>query len=288
VGALLRAVGTLHDEEVDAAAGGPDAKEKAALVAKHRDDFGYFLQLVGKDALEGYSKEEQELLADPQAFSNRALLNILSRERQIEHSANNENTTRALIAAQLAVLSQQSSQMLGLELDPSSIPDDNLATVGKVAARILPYRLNYRRPAWAAAQGFNLFTSRWELLEASYEPTFGLVPDWALILPIGVYWHTTSPSSVGLFSVPGVLYRTHQALFAGADLGLRASWGFAGELGAGNPPRLGAELGFRVLGGKLRLSLAMDDVTAPSVGLGIGLTDFNGLLYWAVRIIEGQ
>lgn len=286
VGALMRAVGELHDEEVDAAAGGPDSKAKAELVEKHRGDFSYFLKLLGPEAFEGYSQEERELLADPEAFTNRAMLSILSRERQIEHQQNNATTTRALIAAQVAVLSQQSSKMLGLELDPSSIPDDNLLSVGKLISRLIPYRFNYRRPAYAPPVGFNLFSSRWDRLELGYEPTLGLIPDLALILPIGGYWQL-NPASVGLFATPGVLWRTHQPWFAGADLGVKFSKGFFGVQDYDAVFHTGAELGLRVLGGKVRLSLAMDDFQNGVVTFGIGLIDLNGMLYWGFRIISG-
>jgi len=286
VGALVRAVGALHDEEVDAVSGGPDAEAKAERVKEHRTDFAYFLELLGKDAFEGYSEEERELLADPAAFSNRALLSILSRGRQIEHQQKNVNTTRALIAAQVAVLTQQSNKTLGLELDPSSIPDDNVLTPGKVLARIIPYRFNYRRPAYAPPVGFNLFTSRWDRLELGYEPTLGLTPDFALILPVGGYWQL-NPASIGLFTTPGVLYRHHDPWFSGADLGVKLSKGFFGVPDYDAVFHVGAELGVRVLGGKVRLSLAMDDFRNGVVTFGFGLIDLNGMLYWGVRIIEG-
>jgi len=287
MGALIRAIGTLHDEEVDATVGGPDEKEKAALVAKHRGDFAYFLKLLGKDAFEGYSEEERELLADPEAFTNRALLSILSRSRQIEAEQNNETTTRALIFGQVAVLSQQSSKMLGLEIDPSSIPDDNILTVGKVAALLLPYRIMYRRPAYDTTAGFSLFNSRWNRLDFSYEPTFGFAPDWALILPVGAFWQFNA-SELGLFATPGLLWRNHQALFAGLDGGLKVSKGLFGNTGFDSDVHLGAELGARVLGGKIRLSLSMDNFATPNVAFGIGLIDFNGMLYWTFRIIQGR
>ena len=84
-----------------------------------------------------------------------------------------------------------------------------------------------------------------------------------------------------------MLYRNHQPLFAGADLGLKLSKGVLGVPDYDAVFHVGAELGLRVLGGKVRLSLAMDDFRAGGISLGFGLIDLNGLLYWGLRIIEG-
>jgi hypothetical protein len=281
IGALVGAVSRLHDEEVAAALDKPGAKE---LATKHQNDFAHFLQLLGKDALEGYSTVEQELLADPQAFTNRAMMSALSRERQIEAEHNNQITTRALSAAQVVLLGSQSSKMLGFEWDPSSIPDDNLQTPGKVAARFIPYRVTGR---YAASTGFNLGAGGWNHLEVSFEPTLGLVSDWALIAPIGGYWQF-NPGTFGVFATPGVLFRNHEVWFTGADLGLRLSGGLVGPAGFNPSFHVGAELGARLMGGKIRLSAGVDNFASPALVLGIGLVDFNGLLYWGARIAQGK
>src|SRR5204862_5173074 len=108
-----------------------------------------------------------------------------------------------------------------------------------------------------------------------------------LVAPAGGYWQP-NPGTFGLVATPGVLFRNHQLLFSGVDLGLRVSRGFIGPAGFDQSVHLGAELGARVLGGKIRLSAGVDNFATPALFVGIGLVDFNGLLYWGVRIAEGK
>jgi hypothetical protein len=284
VGALMRVMEGLHDEEIKGALGDKDAAE-AAL--KHENDLAYFLQQVGTDALASFSGEEQELLADPEVFTNRALLAMVSRERQIEHANRNGATTRVLAGAQLVLISQLASKTLGWEWDPSSIPDDNLWTVGKVLSRALPYRLMFGRAA-LSADGAQLFPGSWERLEASYEPGWGLAPRWAVLFPAGATW-SWGQGTLGLFGGPGVMLRTQNLWLSGVDASLRATQDLVVPASGTASFRLGAELGLRGLGGKVRLAVVMEDFGAPlALGFRLGIVDFNGILYWTGRIITGQ
>jgi hypothetical protein len=163
---------------------------------------------------------------------------------------------------------------LGWDPDPSSIPDGS-PNLAQGALHLVPFHLGIGQRA----------------LQAGWRPTFGINKKIALAFPLAASYRFDDEAPYRLGAHAGVSLITRidpleESLFLnGFEMGYRVTAG-TGLGDSRRPPfytsATGVEVAVYLLGGKLRIGFATDDVsrfmTTPVV-VTFGLADLNGMLF---------
>ena len=243
----------------------------AAWEADAGERFDWLLGELAKGGAAEAFGDERGIIEDPVSWQRRTFVRAAQRLLEIEKADADVALEPVREVWEFALRTDLALRHEGVDLDPSSIPDDDVG-FSEVLFHLAPHRL-----------GRDPIRERWEL---GWRPTLGLSPHAAIALPLSL-GAELGPTRLTGRAGPGFVLRPG------------GSWGFLfSELEAapfletdlddrgGTGPRLrpGGELALSLVGGKLRLagSGTLDgDEVVP--GFTFGLADLNGFLYWILR-----
>ncbi|HVV53030.1 MAG TPA: patatin-like phospholipase family protein [Polyangia bacterium] len=225
-----------------------------------------------------FSPAEQALLDDPDRWLRRQSAEALERLNDIEREDGYGLGKDLTVFGQLIVNSEPVRAPGFLELDPSSVPDT--FTPLRLASHFLPY--------WIAGDinhgGY----------EIGWRPTFWPLSRLGISFPLTPFvWERDTTTVTGAGGA-GLILRLQNAGVTDLEV-VPARLAFAytdgGHVLGSSNHTLGGEVAAYLAAGKLRLSGTLVDYGQwkhdAAWMIYVGIADVNGLIYWAIRLLNG-